>query len=106
MVCHQDFHGGNVLPDADGGWLAIDPKPLIGERAFDLASLLRDRRAALLRGADPARVLRERLDLLAGELELDRARLRGWGIVHALVWGLSDDSAPDLIECAKLLAAA
>lgn len=105
VLCHQDLHGGNVLHDSRGGWLAIDPKPLLGERAFDVASLLRDRRAALLRGADPARVLRERLDLLASELDLDRDRVRGWGIVHALAWGLGDDTTePDLVECAKLLA--
>jgi streptomycin 6-kinase len=30
-VLHQDFHGGNVLLDADRGWLAIDPQPLVGE---------------------------------------------------------------------------
>jgi streptomycin 6-kinase len=105
VVCHQDFHGGNVLSVSDGRWLAIDPKPLIGERAFDLASLLRDRRPALLRSAHPARVVRERLDLLADELDVDRARAHGWGIVHALAWGLSDEAVtPDLLECAQLLA--
>jgi streptomycin 6-kinase len=107
VVCHQDLHGGNVLSAADRGWLAIDPKPLVGERAFDLASLLRDRRGELLRGPRPARVVRERLDLLTGELDVDRDRARGWGIVHALAWGLTDDAvAPDLIECARLLAEA
>jgi streptomycin 6-kinase len=33
---------------AGGRWLVIDPKPLIGERAFDLASSLRDRRGTVL----------------------------------------------------------
>src|SRR5262249_15154675 len=36
VVVHQDFHGGNVLL-AERGWLAIDPKPLLGEREFDTA---------------------------------------------------------------------
>lgn len=107
VVCHQDLHGGNVLSASDGRWLAIDPKPLVGERAFDLASLLRDRRGELLRASRPARVVRERLDLLAGELGVDRARARGWGIVHALAWGLTDETLyPEFVSCAELLTAA
>jgi streptomycin 6-kinase len=46
VVLHQDFHGGNVLRSHERGWLAIDPKPLVGEPAFDAASLLRDRRCS------------------------------------------------------------
>jgi streptomycin 6-kinase len=96
-----------VLSHADGLWLAIDPKPLIGERAFDLASLLRDRRPTLLAGPHPARVLCERLDLLAGELGVERDRARSWAIVHALAWGMNDEAlVPDVVECARLLAGA
>jgi len=104
VVCHQDFHGGNVLGEGDG-WLAIDPKPLLGERAFDLASLLRDRRDQLLSGPTPTRAMRRRLDLLSSELGVERERARGWGIVHALAWGLADEGlyAPN-IACAELLA--
>lgn len=36
VVLHQDFHGGNVLR-SERGWLAIDPKPLVGERESTLA---------------------------------------------------------------------
>lgn len=106
VVCHQDFHGGNVLFSAARGWLAIDPKPLVGERAFDVASLLRDRRDTLLGGPAPGRVVRRRLDLLSSELSLERERVRGWGIVHALAWGLADDEVHrSNIACAELLAA-
>src|SRR5215204_4843032 len=45
VLLHQDFHGGNVLM-SERGWLAIDAKPLVGEREFDVASLIRDRRPA------------------------------------------------------------
>ena len=104
MVCHQDFHGGNVLA-AEERWLAIDPKPLVGERAFDLASLLRDRRDQLLSAPAPRRVVQRRLDLLSSELGVEKGRARGWGIVHALAWGLTDEAvyAPN-IACAELLA--
>jgi streptomycin 6-kinase len=107
VVAHQDFHGGNVLRAAREPWLAIDPKPLVAEREFDTASLVRDRREELGRAPDPARRIRRRLDRLAGELELDRERMRGWGIVHALEWGMQESGAlEDVLACARWLAEA
>lgn len=38
-VLHGDIHHGNVLDFGPLGWLAIDPKGLYGERAFDYANL-------------------------------------------------------------------
>ena len=106
VVLHQDFHGGNVLRAAREPWLAIDPKPLVGERAFDAASLLRDRRWLLGGSGDAARV-RRRLDQLVAELGLDRERMRRWGIAHALAWGTSGQKVQqDMVECARLLDAA
>jgi streptomycin 6-kinase len=103
VLCHQDFHGGNVLRAEREEWLAIDPKPLVGEPAFDAASLLRDRRWLLHDGGTRRRI-RRRLDLLGQELGLDRERMRGWGIVHALAWGVSRGKLEqDMVECARLL---
>ncbi len=99
IVAHQDLHGGNVLRATREPWLAIDAKPLVAERAFDTASLVRDRRPLLMREPHPERRLARRLDLLASELDLDRERMRGWGIVHALAW--NGDEA--MIACARWL---
>ena len=102
-LLHQDFHGGNVLRSERGGWVAIDPKPLVGDPAFDAASLLRDRRW-LLGTLDDAGRIRRRLDVLADASGLDRERMRLWGIVHALAWGVSGRKVePDLVRCAELL---
>ena len=38
MVLHGDMHHANVL-DSERGWLAIDPKGLIGDRGYDYANL-------------------------------------------------------------------
>jgi streptomycin 6-kinase len=107
VIVHQDLHGGNLLRAEREPWLAIDPKPLAGERAFDAASLLRDRRGELMHDPDPGRRIRRRLDQLSSELDLDRERLRGWGIVHALAWGVSGQMLkvePEMIACARWLA--
>jgi streptomycin 6-kinase len=106
VVLHQDFHGGNVLRAEREPWLAIDPKPLLGEREFDAASLLRDRREELAEDPSPSRRVSRRLDQLAGDLELDRERIRGWGVVHALAWGVSGIGKveADMVACARWLA--
>jgi streptomycin 6-kinase len=93
VLMHQDFHGGNVLL-SDRGWLAIDAKPLVGEREFDVASLIRDRRPTT------KAAMERRLDYLVDRLDLDRERTRGWAIAHALAW--NGDS--EMVECARLLA--
>jgi streptomycin 6-kinase len=100
-VCHQDLQGSNILKAQREPWLAIDPKPIVAEPAFDVASLLRDRRWSIDRA-----IIQRRLDLLAAELDLERDRMQGWGVVHALHWGVGPDKIePDLVECARLLAA-
>ena len=106
VILHQDFHGGNVLASDREPWLAVDPKPLVGERAFDTASLLRDRRWQLSSDPHPLRTITRRLDLLSEALPVDRDRMRGWGIVHALAWGLDDQVVEEMVACARWLAAA
>jgi streptomycin 6-kinase len=93
VLLHQDLHGGNVLESARG-WLAIDAKPLVGEREFDVASLIRDRRPAT------KKQMERRLDHLVERLDLDRERTLGWAIAHALAWGGNTEVA----ACARRLA--
>ena len=77
-LVNQDLHGENVLSAEREPWLVIDPKPLVGEREIDGVGLLRN--------ATSRASVRRWLDALA-ELSLDRERLRGWGVAHALAWG-------------------
>ena len=106
VLLHQDLHGGNILRDGDG-WRAIDPKPLVGDAAFDLASLLRDRRPELAVDPDPAGRVRRRFRRLTALTGVDRERARGWGVLHALAWGVDTDGAdPVMVACAEWIAAA
>ena len=75
------------------------------ERAFDVASLLRDRRPELAGGPAPVRRMGCRLDHLSELLGLDRERMRRWAVVHALAWGMADDEwFPEIVACAGWLA--
>ena len=77
-LVNQDLHGANVLRATREPWLAIDPKPLVGEAELNGVGLLRN-------AVDVADA-RRWLDALS-ELGYDRDRLRGWGVAHALAWG-------------------
>ena len=74
------------------------------ERAFDAASLLRDRRPELATEPHPVARMRRRLDQLAERLEVDRERMRRWAVIHALAWGMEDErSFADILACAEWL---
>lgn len=87
FLVNQDLHGGNVLLAEREPWLVIDPKPLVGERELDGVGLLRN--AAF--EDEPRTSVRRWLDILV-ELGLDRERVRGWAVAHALAWGWSEAS--------------
>lgn len=110
VLLHGDLHHDNICA-ADGGlWLAIDPKGLLGEPAYEVGALLRNRLPQLLHTAQPGRILARRLDILSGALGFERARLRDWGLVQALLaawWSIEDEGAgwEPALAVAVLLAA-
>ena len=79
VLLHQDLHGDNVLRAERQPWLAIDPKPLAGEREFSVAPIVRSSELGHRR-----RDVLRRFDRLTAELGLDRERARGWTIAHAV----------------------
>jgi streptomycin 6-kinase len=100
-LANQDLHGGNILSAEREPWLVIDPKPLVGERELDGVGLLRN--AAFGGGAA---LLRRWLDVLR-QLGLDRERLRGWGVAHALAWGWDEEGwSSSSVDAARAILAA
>jgi streptomycin 6-kinase len=108
-VCllHGDLHHENVLDGGERGWLLIDPKGLLGERAYEYATTLCNPDEAL--ALSPGRLARQ-ADVVAQAARLDRGRLLRWTLAHAGVsaaWCMTDgfDPAPALAlaEIAKAL---
>ncbi|WP_269859487.1 aminoglycoside phosphotransferase family protein [Streptomyces sp. RPT161] len=92
VLLHGDFHHGNVLAADRLPWLAIDPKPLVGDPGYDLAWLVRDRLDTLAAAPAARSAARRRLGKLAEALDVDRDRLRDWSFFRAVeagVWSLS-----------------
>ena len=88
VLLHGDFHHGNVLAGDRAPWLAIDPDPLVGERAYDLAWLAQDRLDTLSGSPGPQSAARRRLRQLSEAVDVDRERLRGWTLVRTVATGL------------------
>src|SRR5512133_1836074 len=108
VLLHGDVRLETFLLDGERA-VAIDPKPLAGEPAFDVAALLRDGPGELLR--DPAagrQRLQARLEQLTDLLDVRASRVRGWAFAVAIDTGLyayetGDVDGGDLmIEVAKL----
>jgi len=94
VVLHGDLHHDNVLDGEARGWLAIDPKGLVGERGFDYANLFRN--PDLATALAPGR-MRQRLQLVDQEAGLDARRLLEWVVAYAglgAAWSLEDGDDP------------
>ncbi|MFF0066755.1 aminoglycoside phosphotransferase family protein [Streptomyces sp. NPDC005279] len=87
LLLHGNFRQGKVLAADRTPWLAVGPEPLVGERAYDLARLVRDRIEDLIAASAGASAARRRVNKLADSLEVDRERLRGWTLFRAVESG-------------------
>ncbi|MFE9255992.1 aminoglycoside phosphotransferase family protein [Streptomyces sp. NPDC006879] len=87
LLLHGDFKQGKVLAGERAPWLAVGPDPLVGERAYDLARLVRDRLDDQVAASGGAAAARRRVNRLADSLEVDRERLRGWTLFRAVESG-------------------
>ena len=90
VVLHGDIHHGNILDFGPKGWLAIDPKGLIGERGFDYANLFCNPDIAT--ATNPDRLARQ-VHVVSGEAGLDPKRLLQWIAAWAglsAAWSLDD----------------
>jgi streptomycin 6-kinase len=94
LVLHGDIHHGNILDFGPRGWLAIDPKGLTGERAFDYANIFCN--PDLETATSPGRLAR-RAEVVAEAAALDRGRLLQWIVAWAglsAAFSIEDGASP------------
>lgn len=87
VLLHGDLNPTNVLAAAREPWLTIDPKPMLGDPAYDGSRLVTQ--PDPLNGSDPAAIVAARLDLVADGLRVERALLAEWCLVHAVEVGMA-----------------
>jgi streptomycin 6-kinase len=94
-LLHGDLHHYNVLSDARRGWLAIDPKGVIGEAEYEVGAAIRNP----IEAPDfftSRRIVERRLEYFARTLDLDLDRALRWAFAQAVlsaVWSVEDGFA-------------
>lgn len=105
VLLHGDFRQGVVLAsDAERApWLAVGPDPVVGERAYDLARLARDRLHDLVASPGAPAITRRRIAKLAGSVDVDPERLRDWTLFRAVESGTRHLAAGNREDAEPLL---
>ncbi|GGX92706.1 aminoglycoside phosphotransferase family protein [Streptomyces hiroshimensis] len=113
QLLHWDLHYANVLAPVPGSarepWLAIDPKPLVGDPGFELLPALHDRWDDITATGDVERAVLRRFDLMTDVLGLDRRQAARWTLGRVLqnaLWDVEDGEdalAPEQVEIARAL---
>src|SRR5262245_5732479 len=94
-LLHGDLHHYNVLFDSERGWLAIDPKGIVGEIEYEIGAVLRNpyERPELFARAS---TIEQRVERFAAELNLNIDRTLAWGFAQAIlsaIWAVEDGFA-------------
>ena len=94
VLVHGDLHHDNVLSSARAGWLAIDPKGIAAEPAYETAALLRNPISKLQQHSDLEQILLRRILVLSEALQIDPHRIHQWGLAQTVlsaVWSAADE---------------
>jgi len=102
---HADLHHDNVLDFEERGWLAIDPKSVIGDRAFEYTILFCD--PDLADPEPPVAIVpgafERRLEIVLAKSGLERERLLRWIIAWcglSAAWFIGDEDPLSMINLA------
>jgi streptomycin 6-kinase len=96
-LLHGDLHHYNVLSDTRRGWLAIDPKGVIGEVEYEVGAMMRNpvEHPTLFTARE---TIEARLSCFARTLSLDTDRALRWTFAQAVlsaIWEVEDGRTLD-----------
>ncbi|MPY89467.1 MAG: hypothetical protein GEU99_16260 [Luteitalea sp.] len=98
VLLATDLHAGNVLHAQREPWLVIDPKPFVGDPAYDATQHLLNCDARLR--SDPDGTIRRFADLLG----VDQERVRLWTFARAAAESRDDWKDGGLMDLARVTA--
>jgi streptomycin 6-kinase len=91
-LLHGDLQHSNILLDRARGWIAIDPKGVVGEVAYELGAFLRNPVECPETFSDPA-VIERRVAQITSAMHVERRRLFGWAFAQSIlsiIWSWED----------------
>ncbi len=96
VLLHGDLHHHNILSAANGiddRWLAIDPKGMVGEPAFETGTFIRNHYNIYGGRVEPQPLLGRCIAILSERLAVDPQRVHNYAIAQAVLsawWSVED----------------
>jgi streptomycin 6-kinase len=87
MLLHGDLHHDNILLDEEKGWIAIDPKGVIGDPAYNGSRFIINNWSK----KESRELLPSRVEAIAETLGYNQRRIAGWAYVDLVLsncWSL------------------
>lgn len=106
VLLHGDLHHENIL-SSERGWLAIDPKGVLGDPAYEVCAFIKNPIPDLLKQPNPTTIIAKRLSLFSQFLNVDQSRLRDWCYAQAVLdvcWSEHDEKSKNyFMEFLKII---
>ena len=93
MLLHGDLQHYNVLFDNNRGWVAIDPKGVVGELEYEVGALLRNPVELPKLYTNPV-IFKRRVEILSEILGLNKSRVVNWSFAQSIlstIWDIEDE---------------
>lgn len=93
VLLHGDLHHANILYSSARGWVAIDPKGIVGDTGYEVGTFMINRLPVGASESELMDTFSRRLRIFSEELEIERERLKRWAFCHAVlsgVWSFED----------------
>jgi streptomycin 6-kinase len=108
VLLHGDLHHDNILSATRAPYLAIDPKGLAGEPAYEVGPFFYNPQPDIFHYPNLRQLFARRLAILVERLQIDRERLLACAFAHAVLsaaWSVEDqdDGWQETIRVAETL---
>lgn len=97
VLLHGDLHHDNILSHGND-WVAIDPKGVIGDPAYEIPAFIRNPIPDLLMIPNAKKMIENRIKLFADILKISSERIVQWNFVQSVLawaWALEDGCDPN-----------
>jgi streptomycin 6-kinase len=97
-LLHGDLHQDNILSGRGSQWVAIDPKGIIGEPAFEMASFIYNPITQLADCAKASELIHHRIVRFSKLSSIREIRIKEWAFARAVLsacWNSEENLSPD-----------
>lgn len=107
-LLHGDLHHENILKQTNS-WIAIDPKGVVGEFAYEMGAFIRNPFELLVKQKNVKEIIQNRYTLFSELLNIEQEKIANWTYVQAVLaacWSIQDKSKSyqELIKLVDLIA--